>query len=683
MGANVVPTEPTGARHHEGDIDAPYEYFFVHTHSLPQGIDPSTIRGIVVVVERSPDRLRHYYDRGLDCPSIASFLSRWPSLGEKWRLPQTTDVLISLEGYAGEFDLVKNLESYRGLGLRIVQPCHWASVPYAEDGRLSQRGRELLRELDRLRMVLDVSHMDGDLLAESVDVFNGEVLASHVVSRALLNSKETRSNSLSKADLHLLADRSALVGVPFVDDLVSMANATLSGGRSASLGDVANQVLEIVGTVGEENVAYGPDYFDWGAYSRTLGMRLGVVENLDWASGLRDLCRHLRLAGVSREQVSNIACGNARRFFASAVEGTSTGLPRDGSVPSSASPWTFQRHELLDVSMAAKEGLAEAPAHPTHAWLTLSNYCNLSCLHCRRRYRDSSARSDSRDTPDRLWQAITEELVPGLESLIVGGNNNSEVTCANRFGDLVAHLSSIPTGRPRLSLQTNGSPIPEEVLEQLVNMDTVFNISVEGGTNETTARIRGIPLEALSRRVVQMNALRSKQKSLARIVLSFTAMRSNVAELPDLVEFAERNGVDEVNVMYLLPATAKWNCESPIHDISATNAILDEAYRLCEYWHVKLLAPRIVSIEQDAICERPWYSVSVNGDGDVRFCCLEDAPVVGNLVESHLAEIWQSRCASESRATVNCQSPLGECGACVLRNLPVVSQQSLLRQLAK
>ena len=85
----------------------------------------------------------------------------------------------------------------------------------------------------------------------------------------------------------------------------------------------------------------------------------------------------------------------------------------------------------------------------------------------------------------------------------------------------------------------------------------------------------------------------------------------------------------------------------------------------------------------DEMCVRPWYAISVNANGDVRCCCLEDSPVIGNLNESSVREVWNGAKAESLRLSVNSEKPLGECGACVLRNLPYVSTAALRMQMAQ
>jgi MoaA/NifB/PqqE/SkfB family radical SAM enzyme len=528
--------------------------------------------------------------------------------------------------------------------------------------------------------------MSGSLLKQTLEEFNGPVLASHVVCSEALKPGVPRANSLDRDELEHLRSRQALIGVPFVNDLLAFAGATPEGRYSAGIEDLLRQILGLAEVVGVKQLALGGDFFDFRHYSRRLGLQLGPVAELDTADGISRLRRELANLGLSSGQVRGILRDNAIEFLGPWLSEKARDpepvlrSPRP-MVETPGNRWTFQ--EPCDVAVFGECRDAEPLSKrlPSHAWLTLSNYCNLSCKHCRRTYGRVTGDTLSRDIPEELFDHIMGDVLPAVQSVILGGNNNSEITKAARFPRIVDWLSQASKRPRRVSLQTNGCAIEDELVEQLVTLDTVFNISVEGGTDETCKRIRGIPLSVLERQIGKINNLRMLGRSRARIVLSFTAMRSNIDELPLLVEFAERCGVDEVNVMYLLPATSEWNCESPLHALKHNNEVLEQTEKLAEAWHVELLAPPIVDME-DERCMRPWYSISVNGNGIARFCCLDGSPEVGDLTKQSLSDLWNSPSAQRARQTVNSDDPPDECGACVLRNLPRVNRQALEKQMA-
>ena len=73
-------------------------------------------------------------------------------------------------------------------GLRMVGLAHYGPNAYAfgtgSAGPLTAKGRELLRGIDELGMMLDVSHLTDESFDEALDRFQGPVLASHSNCRA-------------------------------------------------------------------------------------------------------------------------------------------------------------------------------------------------------------------------------------------------------------------------------------------------------------------------------------------------------------------------------------------------------------------------------------------------------------------------------------------------------------------
>ena len=119
--------------------------------------------------------------------------------------------ILSLEG-ADSIITVDYLERAYASGLRAVGPAHYGPGRYANGtdaiGGLGPQGRELLREMERLGIILDATHLCDDSFWEALDHFGGPVWASHNNCRALVNHNRQYSDDQIKA----LAARGAVVG---------------------------------------------------------------------------------------------------------------------------------------------------------------------------------------------------------------------------------------------------------------------------------------------------------------------------------------------------------------------------------------------------------------------------------------------------------------------------------------
>ncbi len=83
--------------------------------------------------------------------------------------------VLSLEG-ADSLVNLSNLEKAYAYGLRAIGPAHYGPGRYApgtgQTGPLTPLGRDLLREMDALGMILDVTHLTDEGFAEALDVYN-------------------------------------------------------------------------------------------------------------------------------------------------------------------------------------------------------------------------------------------------------------------------------------------------------------------------------------------------------------------------------------------------------------------------------------------------------------------------------------------------------------------------------
>ena len=119
--------------------------------------------------------------------------------------------ILSLEG-ADSILTPAHLERAYAQGLRAVGPAHYGPGTYAQgtdaSGGLGWRGRELLSEMERLGIVLDVTHLCDESFWEALDCFHGPLWASHSNCRSLVPHNRQFSDEQIKA----LLERGAVLG---------------------------------------------------------------------------------------------------------------------------------------------------------------------------------------------------------------------------------------------------------------------------------------------------------------------------------------------------------------------------------------------------------------------------------------------------------------------------------------
>ena len=90
--------------------------------------------------------------------------------------------LLNLEG-ADSIVTLDHLHRAYKQGLRAIGPAHYGPGTYAHgtnsEGGLGTKGKELLNEIEKLNMILDVTHLCDQSFWEAIDHYNGKMWASH------------------------------------------------------------------------------------------------------------------------------------------------------------------------------------------------------------------------------------------------------------------------------------------------------------------------------------------------------------------------------------------------------------------------------------------------------------------------------------------------------------------------
>jgi membrane dipeptidase len=222
----------------------------------------------------------------------------------------TLDAILLLEG-ADALRSPADVEEWFNAGLRIVGLA-WKRTRYAggtgAPGPLTPDGRALVRELDRMRIIHDASHLAEESLWNLLDLSSGPVIASHSNCRAIVGEGDRH---LSDEMIRALAQRGGVIGVNFYDKFLLPRSE--HGRRRATLADVVAHVSHICELAGSaDHVGLGTD-MDGG-----LGREQIPVE-IRTSADLPRVAESLSAAGFGDKDVNAIMGGNWRRFFAAAL----------------------------------------------------------------------------------------------------------------------------------------------------------------------------------------------------------------------------------------------------------------------------------------------------------------------------------------------------------------------------
>ncbi|GDY08840.1 hypothetical protein LBMAG52_23260 [Planctomycetia bacterium] len=122
--------------------------------------------------------------------------------------------ILSLEG-ADSIITLKHLERSYADGLRALGPAHYGPGRYAfgtdTDEPLSPQGKDLLKEMQRLGIILDVTHLCDSAFWDALDCYNGPLWASHQNCRALAPWNRQFADDQIKA----VIERGGVLGMAF------------------------------------------------------------------------------------------------------------------------------------------------------------------------------------------------------------------------------------------------------------------------------------------------------------------------------------------------------------------------------------------------------------------------------------------------------------------------------------
>ena len=241
--------------------------------------------------------------------SLDEVIAQWTSGTDKSALP--VGFVLSLEG-ADSILTPDQLHAAWKSGLRALGSAHYGPGVYAfgtdSDGSLPPRGKELLKVMDELGMILDATHLSDTCFWEALEVFDGPVWASHQNCRALVPHQRQFSDEQLKA----LIERDAVIGAAMDAWMLApdwVRGESTPAGMNVSLNTVLDHIDHVCQLAGsDKHSGIGSD-LDGGFGTEQSPMDIETIADLQTIPEL------LRTRGYSEEAVERICHGNFIRFL--------------------------------------------------------------------------------------------------------------------------------------------------------------------------------------------------------------------------------------------------------------------------------------------------------------------------------------------------------------------------------
>ncbi len=248
-----------------------------------------------------------------DKSTLDSHVTRWMNHSDTG-IDKPIGFILSLEG-ADSLVKISYLEKAYGYGLRALGPAHYGEGRYAggtgtEDG-FSEAGKTLLKEMDSLHMILDVTHLTDLGFNQAMEIYQGPVWASHHNCRVLVKNQR----QLTDDQIKILIDRGAVIGG--VMDAWMLADGWIRGvSLPRAMGvnldrliDHYDHICQIAGNA--DHIAIGSD-LDGAFGTEQSPYDLNSIADLQKLPGL------LSRRGYSDTDIQKILHGNWLRFLRNA-----------------------------------------------------------------------------------------------------------------------------------------------------------------------------------------------------------------------------------------------------------------------------------------------------------------------------------------------------------------------------
>jgi len=183
----------------------------------------------------------------------------------------------------------------------VADGSRFSPNPEESPGGLSTFGREIVKEMDRLNIFIDLSHINDEGAFDVLKVSSRPMIASHSNSRSVYNLQRNIPDEIAKE----IAKRGGVIGLNGVCVLV---NDKETDDKIGALCDHADYYMKLIGP---EHIGYGIDFADYifppvdGKSSDTVATYPEIVK----------ITAELLRRGYSEKDVEGIVGGNLRRFF--------------------------------------------------------------------------------------------------------------------------------------------------------------------------------------------------------------------------------------------------------------------------------------------------------------------------------------------------------------------------------
>ena len=293
------------------------------------GDNNSMIKGSDMMLWGAIEVLDTFYQELEECPDRVQLCTRSSDIDEALDQGKVAVILgleggRALEGRPGQ-DSLSCLRTFYRLGVRSIQLTGNGRNRLADgiaeehtQGGLSRFGISVIKEMSRLGMIIDISHLSPAGVRDVLDLTEGPIVASHSNTRAVCDHPRNLTDEIIKK----IAERDGIVGLTLFSTLINKDK------ELATVEDLADHIDHIAELVGVDHVGLGPDFSEFsirisqwtGMRGNMEGMQYGDKENYfhpelkDWTH-FPNISRCLLKRGYSEEAIGKVMGENFLRVY--------------------------------------------------------------------------------------------------------------------------------------------------------------------------------------------------------------------------------------------------------------------------------------------------------------------------------------------------------------------------------
>ena len=212
-----------------------------------------------------------------------------------------TGIILGFQNVSAFEDQLGHVGLFKALGVGVAQIAYntqnlvGTGCYESRDGRLSDFGREVIAEMNRVGMLCDLSHVGPATSRDVILASNKPVAYTHILPAALKAHPRNKSDE----EIRFIADRGGFVGV-------TMFPPFLARGNDATIDDYVEAIDYVAHIAGEDNVGIGTDFtqdqersfFEWLCHDKGYARRLVDFSDVVNPLGLRRLGEFPNLTGA-------------------------------------------------------------------------------------------------------------------------------------------------------------------------------------------------------------------------------------------------------------------------------------------------------------------------------------------------------------------------------------------------